>query len=321
MQASFPAKPEPVVQSADSVLMIRPVKFRYNPETAGSNAFQSRQALYAAHKEQQLALVEFEQLLECLSAAGVRVVVIDDTPEPHTPDSIFPNNWLSTHDDGAIFVYPMATASRRMERRQDIIDALRGAHAFQVNRVVDLSDLEKEQQYLEGTGSMVLDRVNKIAFAALSDRTHEAALQRFSDCSGYRIHHFEASGPDGSPVYHTNVLMCIGTAFAVLCTDAIADSGQRDALCKRLSESGREIIEITASQMAGFAGNMLELRSCSGESLLAMSSRAYNSLTDTQRASLAVHCTLIHSPIDTIEKLAGGSVRCMLAELHLPSLA
>ncbi|MEM7278426.1 MAG: arginine deiminase-related protein [Pseudomonadota bacterium] len=298
--------------------MIRPAKFQFNPETRDSNAFQSQQALFAASKEQELALAEFEQLSARLSAAGVRVVVIDDTPEPHTPDSIFPNNWISTHSDGTVFVYPMATASRRLERRQDVIELLRDEYQFQVQRLVDLSDLEKEQVYLEGTGSMVLDRINKIAFAAQSDRTHQAALQRFSELSGYQLHVFDANGPDGAPIYHTNVLMCIGSAFSVLCLEALRDSAQREALARTLRKSGRDIVEISLSQMSEFAGNMLELKSSSGEPVLAMSSRAHASLSDSQRAALAEHCTLVHSPITMIEKLAGGSVRCMLAELHLP---
>ncbi len=298
--------------------MIRPARFQFNPETSESNAFQSQQALFDASKEQELALAEFEQLKDCLLTAGVQVIVIDDTPEPHTPDSIFPNNWISTHSDGTVFVYPMATASRRQERRLDVIESLRDEYAFHVDRLLDLSDLEAEQVYLEGTGSMVLDRVNKIAFAARSDRTHEAALQRFSELSGYCAHVFDANGPNGAPIYHTNVLMCIGSGFSLLCAEALGKSAQREELVQTLRKSGRDIVEISLSQMSEFAGNMLELKNSSGESVLAMSSRAHASLTDTQREALEKHCTLLHSPITMIEKLAGGSVRCMLAELHLP---
>lgn len=304
-------------QLANSVLMIRPARFESNPLTAASNRFQGRTE--ASPEEQHAAAVrEFDALADKLRSADINVVVVEDTPEPHTPDSIFPNNWVSFHADGRVVLYPMEAENRRTERRTDIIEALDREHGFQVGEVLDLSEHESGGHYLEGTGSMVLDRVNRIAYACLSSRTQLDALGDFAQRLDYDVVAFDAVDRDGVPIYHTNVLMNVGEAVAVICDEAITRPEQRDAVLASLQSSGHEIVRLSYDQLDAFAGNMLELQSGSGERLIAMSQQAYNSLDDAQLEVLQANATLLASPIDKIEASAGGSVRCMLAEIHLP---
>ena len=287
--------------------------------TAESNVFQGQNS--ATPQEQQAAaLREFDALVTALRGAGVNVVVVEDTPEPHTPDSIFPNNWVSFHADGRVILYPMEALNRRTERRMDIIEKLGGELGFQVSEVLDLSDHETDGHYLEGTGSMVLDRANKIAYACLSSRTQLDPLGDFAQRMGYDVVAFDAVDSNGIPIYHTNVLMNIGESVAVICDEAIAREDQRAAVLNRLQETGHEIVRLSFDQLDAFAGNMLELRSKNGNRVLAMSARAWGSLDDAQRQILLANGEVISTSIDNIERSAGGSVRCMLAEVHLPTL-
>ena len=304
-------------QLASTVLMIRPVRFESNPQTAASNRFQGNSSAPPG-EQQAVALREFDDLVAVLRDAGIDVIVIDDTANPHTPDAIFPNNWISMHADGRVVLYPMEAPNRRTERRLDIVDKLSNAHRRVVTEIVDLSAHEREGHYLEGTGSMVLDRVNRVAYACLSSRTHLAPLGDFAQRMGYDIVAFDAVDPVGVPVYHTNVLMSVGEELAVICDAAIPREDQREAVLARLRETGHQVVNIDYSQLASFAGNVLELRNDDDERVMAMSSRAFESLGDGQRRALAANARIIRAPIDMIESSAGGSVRCMLAEVHLP---
>ena len=304
-------------QLASAVLMIRPVRFHSNPQTAESNRFQGK--LDASPADQQAAAArEFDGLKAALTGAGVRVVEIADTEDPPTPDAIFPNNWISTHADGRVVLYPMEAANRRTERRDDIVDALAGEQGFKVSGVVDLSPHETGGRYLEGTGSLVLDRVNRIAYACLSSRTHLDVLGDFAQQLDYDVVAFDAVDRDGAPIYHTNVMMNVGEGLAVICDESIPRADQRDAVLQSLRRTGHEVISLSFEQMNAFAGNMLELRSESGERVLAMSEQAKRSLNDEQRRQIEAYATIVSAPIDNIESSAGGSVRCMLAEIHLP---
>lgn len=309
--------PTPESQLASTVLMIRPTRFESNPMTAGSNVFQGRST--ATPEEQQAAaILEFDALVDALRSAAINVIVENDTPDPHTPDSIFPNNWVSFHGDGRVVLYPMEAPNRRTERRADIIDRLANEYGFQVTEVLDLSEHEAAEHFLEGTGSMVLDRSNRIAYACLSTRTQLDPLGDFAQRMDYDVVSFDAVDRDGVPIYHTNVLMNIGEAVAVICDEAIARDDQRDAVLTRLRETGHSIVPLSYDQLDAFAGNMLELRNSDGDRVLAMSTRAWNSLDIAQRETLQKNAGIVRSSIDTIESSAGGSVRCMLAEVHLP---
>lgn len=305
-------------QLASAVLMIRPARFESNPETAASNKFQGRSGASPA-EQQEAALREFDALAAALADAGIRVLIFEDTAEPHTPDAIFPNNWVSFHADGSVVLYPMEAPSRRLERRPDIIESLAGDHGYLVKQIVDLSHHENAGHFLEGTGSMVLDRRNGNAYACLSTRTHLDPLGEFAQRMDYDIIAFEATDRSGAPIYHTNVLMNIGEEIAVICGEAISKPEQRTAVLQQLSKNGHSLVLISYEQLESFAGNMLELRSESGDRVVAMSSAAHRSLTVSQRESIEKNATVVSVPIDNIECSAGGSVRCMLAELHLPT--
>lgn len=309
---------QPEKQAAGTVFMVRPVAFHGNPETAASNAFQRPPEVADPAAEQAAAAVEFEGVVDALRAAGVEVVVVDDSASPPTPDSIFPNNWVSFHADGTVVLYPMMAPCRRRERRRDVLEHLSQALGFRIDRVVDLSGHEAEGRFLEGTGSMVLDRVNRVAYACLSARTDVEVLAEAARVLDYEPVAFVAVDANGMPVYHTNVLMCLGTDFAVLCEEAISDTAQRAAVHRRLEETGHVVIPIRLEQMCSFAGNMLELAGPGGERLLALSARAFEALDEVQRAALEARCRLVVAPIAAIEEGGGGSVRCMLAEVHLP---
>jgi hypothetical protein len=303
-------------QTTSTILMIRPVNFGFNEQTAGSNAFQNRNA--EQQQVQDKALNEFDNLVNLLQNNGVEVIVVDDTHEPHTPDSIFPNNWVSFHQDGNVFLYPMMAENRRLERREDIIMQLEDE--FQIKHVIDLSRFEHDHKFLEGTGSMVLDRENKIAYACISPRTDKEVLALFCEQTGYKEVSFHAFDQYHQAIYHTNVLMCIGSKFAVICLDSITDDNERNAVLTILKLTHKEIINISFVQMNKFAGNMLELKNQNGESLLVMSKNAYQSLNQDQKAALEKYCKLLYADINTIENNGGGSARCMIAEVHLPPI-
>jgi hypothetical protein len=309
------ASPEP--QSTNSVLMIRPVRFQGNLETRESNRFQSRDAAITQEQAQRAALAEFEALAVKLRAADVVVHILDDTLEPLTPDSIFPNNWVSFHADGTVVLYPMMALNRRLERREDVLEKL-SQEGLLIRRVIDLTHHEREEKFLEGTGSLVLDRAHRIAFACISPRTDLDVLGDFAQQLDYEIVAFEAADAAGVAIYHTNVLMCVGTRFAAVCSAAIREDARASVL-GALRNSGHAVLELSFEQMNAFAGNMLELHNVRGEPLVAMSARAFESLSDEQREFIHEHAgPIVSAAIPTIETLGGGSVRCMLAEMALP---
>lgn len=304
-------------QLASTVLMIRPARFESNPQTAASNLFQEDPDLTPA-EQQHAAVREFDGLVAVLRDAGIDVIVVADTREPHTPDAIFPNNWFSTHADGRVVLYPMEAENRRAERRKDIIEHLATACRRVITEVVDLSGHEQAGHFLEGTGSLVLDRPRHVAYACLSTRTHLAPLGDFAQRMGYDVLTFDAVDRAGVPIYHTNVLMSVGETFAVICDAAIPREEQREAVLARLRGSGHAIVSLDPDQLDAFAGNMLELRSRDGERVIAMSRQAHDALHADQLEVLTADARLVTASIDTIETSAGGSVRCMLAEIHLP---
>lgn len=304
------------MQTTSHILMIRPVAFGLNVQTADSNAFQKRTA--SQEKVQEKALAEFDAFVAKLSSKGIDVTVISDTPQPHTPDSIFPNNWISFHEDGSIYLYPMQAENRRLERRKDVIDEI--SKQFDIREINDLSFTEEKGEYLEGTGSMVLDRENKLAYACLSIRTQEKVLDIFSKESGYEAITFHAMDENGMAIYHTNVMMCVGDRFVVICLDAIPDEDERNRVIESIKKTQKELIEISFAQMNQFAGNMLQVKNKEGKSFLVMSERAHQSLNPKQLESIAKYAEILSSPLTIIEDNGGGSARCMMAEIHLPEL-
>ena len=305
-------------QASAAVLMIRPASFGFNAETASTNAFQCDDLGLDADEVQVLARTEVDTFVRKLKAWGVSVCVFDDTVQPRTPDAVFPGNWVSFYPDGTALVHRMATESRQREVRYDILEALRDAHGFELKRVVDLSLPGAGAGVLEGTGSLVLDRINRVAYACLSARTEAQAVRAFGRELGYDTVLFSASDGEGRSVYHTDVLMMLGDRFAVVCLVAIGDVAQREALREKLAATDREIVEISVAQMHEFAGNMLQLRNAAGGSLLVASGRAFAALSDEQRARLESFSDFVVTPLPTIERYGGGSARCMLAEIFLP---
>ena len=304
-------------QTTSRILMVRPVRFGFNQQTADSNAFQdSTLANLPTDQAQASAQREFDEMVRQLRAYGVEVMVYNDVPDPHTPDSIFPNNWVSFHYSGTVALYPMQAENRRAERRQDMIDDL--AKRFHVSKVVDLTHFEQEGKFLEGTGSLVLDRMHRVAFACLSPRTHPDVLAEFSRQTGYRTVSFRATDSNGKAVYHTNVLMSIGDTFVVVCLQAIQDLDERLMVRQELEKLNKRIIDITPDQMNAFAGNLLQVRTNRGEKLIVMSKRAFQSLTEKQLDVLDDYATILSVNLATIEANGGGSARCMMAEVHLP---
>src|SRR5256885_7209453 len=300
-------------QSTDSVLMIRPAQFYPNPETAADNAFQ-RDANPDLDALTLVARNEFDAAVQTLRAAGVNVHVFEDTVEPEKPDAVFPNNWMSTHHEGRIILFPMNSALRRRERRQDIVEELR--KHYRVTDVIDYSALEDEGCYLEGTGSLVLDHLKKIAYVSLSNRSNPEVIQRFADDFSYEPVTFTSIGSNGQPIYHTNVMMCIGTDFAMVGLDVIPNKAERQQVRSRLEKIGKEIVELSADQIANFAGNAIELQNKRGEKLLVLSGRAARALNREQRERLDRYAELTELEIPTIE-LGGGRARCMFASVFL----
>ena len=293
--------------------MIRPCRFYPNPETAADNAFQARldcdvDALSAVARK------EFDTAVQKLRAAGVNVHVFEDTAEPERPDAVFPNNWISTHHDGRIVLFPMYSALRRRERRQDIVGELR--KDYRVNEVIDYSAFEEQGCCLEGTGSLVLDHLNKIAYVSLSNRSNPKVIRRFANDFSYESVTFTSIGSDGQPIYHTNVMMCIGTAFALVGLETIRNKAERQQVRARLERSDKDIVELSLDQIANFAGNAIELHDTHGEKLLVLSDRAIRALTEEQRARLTRSVRLVPLELPAIE-LGGGSARCMIATIHL----
>lgn len=295
--------------------MIRPVNFGYNAETAVNNAFQVKSN---DDDVQHKALLEFDTFVNVLQQQGIDVTVAEDTHEPFTPDSIFPNNWISFHEDGRILLYPMYAVNRRAERKQTVLNKI--TQKFSITNTIDLSHYEKENIFLEGTGSMVLDREHKIAYACLSPRTNEKVLADFCNHMEYTPALFHATDANGLAIYHTNVMMCIADNYSVICLDAIQDKAERERITALIKQTHKEVIDITLQQMNHFAGNMLQVENKQGEKLLVMSTQAFESLTEEQRQKLQSFNPIIHSSLTTIETNGGGSARCMMAEVHLPVL-
>jgi hypothetical protein len=290
--------------------MIRPARFTYNTETAGNNLFQ---VAGNADNAQEKALKEFDAFVAMLKKNDIDVTVIDDTLEPHTPDSIFPNNWISFHENNTAIFYPMYAENRRAERKQHIKDFV--SKEFNTNNLIDFSDFEKENLFLEGTGSMVLDRENKIVYACISPRTNKEMLNIFCEKMNYAACIFEATDENGNQIYHTNVMMCVADKFVVICLDAITNEEEKKQVIKTIRQTSKEIISISLKQMNCFAGNMLQLQNTKGEKLLVMSQQAFQSLTKEQIASLEKYNQLVYSNLETIETNGGGSARCMIAEI------
>ena len=298
------------MQSTNHILMIRPVAFTFNAQTAASNSFQKQDK--ANSETQNLALIEFDSLVNKLINVGVNVTVINDTMEPHKPDSIFPNNWISFHQNGEIVVYPMQAPNRRLERRFDILDQL--GDVFELNEIQDFTASENENKFLEGTGSMVLDRQNKICYACLSPRTDLSLLEKFCTKFNYQLIHFIANDILGNAIYHTNVVMSVTSDFIIICKECIPNKVE---LAEILASTNKQIIVISLAQLNQFAGNVLEVLGTDNKKYLVMSEQAFKAFTPIQIQTIETHCTFLHSPLYTIETNGGGSARCMMAEVFL----
>ncbi|AKK72956.1 amidinotransferase [Chryseobacterium sp. P1-3] len=305
------------MQTTDTVLMIEPIAFGYNAETAKNNYFQVEQT---GSDIQSKALAEFNTFVGKLREKGINVITIKDTLDPHTPDSIFPNNWVSFHKDGKVVLYPMFASNRRVERREDIIESIE-KQGFEVAEIDDWSFSETQGHFLEGTGSMIFDHDNKIAYGSVSLRLDEKLFREFCTKYGFTpvvFHSFQTVGTERLPIYHTNVMMCVADRFVVICLDCIDDELEREKVVETIKGSGKEIIEISEEQMQQFAGNMLQVQNKEGKKFLVMSQTAYQSLTPEQVAAIEKYCEIIYSDLNTIEVNGGGSARCMLAEVFLP---
>lgn len=306
-------------QATNTILMIRPVNFRMNEQTAVNNYFQEApEGLQATINKK--AQDEFDAFVDKLKAAGVHVVVVEDTPDPDTPDSIFPNNWISFHDNGHIGLYPMFAQNRRLERREDVLENLEAA-GFHIESVMDYTGAEAEDIFLEGTGSLVLDRVNRKAYCALSPRADEGLFIEFCEDFEYTpvvFHAYQNVDQERLLIYHTNVMMCVADTFAVICLDTIDDKKERKNVVNHLKKDGKEIIEITEAQMQQFAGNMLQVTGTEGKKYLVMSEAAYRSLNNDQIKRIEKYSEILYSSLETIETAGGGSARCMMAEVFLP---
>ena len=300
------------MQNTTHLLMIEPVNFCFNQETAVNNSFQKN----IGEDAQQNALQEFKAFVKLLQENKVDITVVKDSLQPATPDSIFPNNWVSFHEEGRIFLYPMFAVSRRLERKPAVFDAINAK--FTVTEIVDLSKYETDGLFLEGTGSMVLDRDNKIVYACLSPRTNETVLNEFCNLAGYTPVTFKATDNTGVDIYHTNVMICVAKTFVVVCLVSVTNKEEKANLVNSIEKADKEIVDISIQQMNQFAGNMLQVINEDGELLLVMSTQAYQSLTQSQIDSLEKHNRIVHSSLNSIETAGGGSARCMMAEIFLP---
>lgn len=305
------------MQTTDTLLMIEPVAFGYNAQTAKNNYFQ----INSENAETQTkALAEYTAFVEKLRTKGINIISIKDTIEPHTPDSIFPNNWVSFGRDGRVVLYPMFAQNRRDERRLDIIEQVK-KQGFEVKEIVDFTSSENQDKFLEGTGSMIFDHENKIAYGSVSLRLDEALFREYCGQFGFTpvvFHSFQTAGGERLPIYHTNVMMCVADKFVIICLTCIDDENERKNVINAIQNSGKEIVEISETQMQNFAGNMLQVQNNEGKKFLVMSQSAYQALTPEQVANIEKHCEIIYADLTTIETNGGGSARCMLAEVFLP---
>jgi len=301
----------------DTVLMIRPAQFNYNVETAATNAFQKTLDKEDIGKVAAKATAEFDAFVEKMKIAGINVLVFDDTLEPVKTDAVFPNNWITTHLNGTIALYPMCHESRRSERRQDIVETLKTQ--FKFNVVEDFSYFEIANQFLEGTGSLVLDRENKLMYACLSPRTDNEVLETVAAKLGYQPIAFSSVDKQGKAIYHTNVMMSMGDTFVVICLESIQNDEEKTKLLNYFADTGKELINISYSQMEQMAGNMIQLKNRNGENIQVMSEQAFHCLNDTQMTQFLMNNQIVYSKLTVIEKYGGGSARCMIAEIFYPS--
>ncbi|MBP2830913.1 amidinotransferase [Aquimarina sp. U1-2] len=305
-------------QVTDTILMIRPVRFRMNEETAVNNYYQENVKIIDANTKAQQ---EFDDFVSALRNIGVHVIVIDDDPDNNTPDSIFPNNWISFHENGDVGLYPMFAENRRRERRPKVLDTVESS-GFKIKNIIDYTKAEEEEIFLEGTGSLVLDRVNRKAYCALSPRADEDLLLEFCEDFEYTpviFTAYQTVEKKRLPIYHTNVMMGVANTFAIVCLDCVDDRKERKNLVTHLRKDHKEIIQITEDQVTSFAGNVLQVVGSGDKQYLVMSSAAYHSLTTHQIKAIKKHCDILHSNLNTIETLGGGSARCMMAEVFLPN--
>lgn len=302
-------------QVPHSVFMVRPASFGFNEQTANSNSFQN-ESVVEAKQVHQLALLEFDAMVQTLRESAIEVVVLEDVVEPRKPDALFPNNWLSLHEDGKLVLYPMLAPNRRLERRPEFVQILRDK--FKVNDILDFSDRERKGQIVEGTGSLIFDHVNKIAYASRSERTSEPLVIEICKALRYDPIIFDAVDEAGMPIYHTNVLMCVGEKFAILCLDAIRKEEDQDQVLNSLTSTGHKVVAISYAQLKAFAGNMLEVKSTKGESIVLLSQTAFNALLPGQIDAITQFVDLLPISIPTIENHGGGSVRCMVGGIHTP---
>ena len=305
-------------QATNSILMIRPINFGYNEETAQDNHYQIKESTHKNVNER--AQKEFDNMVFNLRQNGVSVHVFQDDENEYTPDSIFPNNWVSFHENGDVGLYPMCAENRRMERRPEVLDFLEN-EGFTISNIVDYSSAESENKFLEGTGSMILDRENRLAYCSISNRSNEDLFIEF--CEDFEFtpiifNSFQTVGNKRLPIYHTNVMMCVATDYVIVCLDSIDDKKQRKNVSSFIKDSGKKLIEISENQVESFAGNMLELVNDKGESILVMSKSAEDSLNENQKNIITKYSRIISSDINTIETCGGGSTRCMMAEIFLP---
>ena len=308
-------------QITNTVLMIRPVQFRMNEQTSVNNYYQKAPENILTEVVNKMAVKEFDGMVRKLKKVGIQVIVVKDTKEFDTPDSIFPNNWISFHSNGTIGLYPMFAENRRLERKESVLEAVE-TQGFVVKNVVDYSGAEVDNLFLEGTGSILLDRVNNKAYCAISDRADEGLFIEFCEDFEYTpvvFSAFQTVNDKREKIYHTNVMMCIGDTFAVVCLASIDDKKQRKSLIKHLQDDGKKVIEISEDQVNHFAGNMLQLKGAEAASYLVMSQSALKSLRPAQVKLIESHTTILSCPLDTIESCGGGSARCMMAEVFLPT--
>lgn len=298
------------LQTTATVLMVRPIDFRYNVETASDNYFMKKDERTDI---QTRAAKEFDNYVELLKANNVNVIVVQDTIAPHTPDSIFPNNWFSTHCSGELVLYPMYAPNRRQERKRTVLEVIESRSGFQ--KVIDLTQYEKEQQFLEGTGSMILDRVNSVLYACKSERTSEIVIKEYCSKMNYRAVLFSSEDAEKQPIYHTNVMMCIGSKFSLICLESIRNEEERKVVIEELEKAGKTIIPISLDQVYHFTGNMIELQDKDGNPLIIVSKQGYDALNEEQKKQLSRFGKFVTPDLKTIETIGGGSARCMVAEI------
>ncbi len=299
-------------QNTSHLLMIEPAAFTFNKQTAVNNSFQSTSLI---NHSQQNALQEFNAFVQVLREHDIDITVVKDTEQPHTPDSVFPNNWISFHSNGTIILYPMFALNRRLERKEHVLNCIQ--EKFNVSKIENLTAAENENIFLEGTGSMVLDRTNKIAYACLSPRTDKNLFENWCNQLNYKPISFTATDANGNLIYHTNVMMCVAEQFVIICLESVTAIKEKEMLLQQFKQNNKEVIEISFNQMNHFAGNMLQVKNKKNKQFLVMSSQAYNSLTQLQIQTIQKYNSIIHSNIKTIETNGGGSARCMIAEIFL----